>query len=276
MTVICSVAIVLCAQQAFAQTCIDGDRVVSASFEKPSSENHRWSYQRACERALAEVERELGRGWLVESIRYDDQGRKTNTSHKWTSKRKWKCTHTVKAIYRACRITDLTSLAKSGAEIKYELKETYVMSNPYYNEANKTAFDALPQDKRDGFTKGSTFRTQHTFAHAAEEMSALPLDHITTFQIASRGCRLEIYQRHSHSQKISDLQITDHGRETEFVFEDETSYYKYLHRVSAKYTVTRMLVVTDSFQLGISKSDSHTITSSHAVTNPVKVKGKAE
>ncbi|WP_433709056.1 hypothetical protein [Paenibacillus illinoisensis] len=67
----------------------------SYSVTKPSSEDHAWSYQKACEYCLAAIENQYGADWRITDLRFEDLGRKTHTNP-----RRWKCTHRVRAYYK--------------------------------------------------------------------------------------------------------------------------------------------------------------------------------
>lgn len=74
------------------------------STEKPSSEKHSWSYQKACEACLGEVEKRHGVDWKITDVSYDDLGRETHTDGgRWGHPRKWSCTHKVRIHYNVVR-----------------------------------------------------------------------------------------------------------------------------------------------------------------------------
>ncbi len=105
---------------------------------KPSSESHQWSYQRACEAAQADIEARWGVDYRLTQIRYEDNGRTTQTSHKWTCERTWRCTHTVTATYYIERRGAPESLFEVD-KVTEELKITYVMFNEFHKDHVETS-----------------------------------------------------------------------------------------------------------------------------------------
>ena len=72
----------------------------SASFSKPWSEIHAWSFQEACVAAQREIEYRYGLDWKIVEIEFDDDGRVTSTDYdEETGRKTWKCTHTVVVMY---------------------------------------------------------------------------------------------------------------------------------------------------------------------------------
>jgi len=103
----------------------------SWTVEKPSSESHQWSYDRACAAAQADIEVRWGVDYRITQIKFEDNGRTTKTSHKWTCERKWRCTHTVTATYYIERRGSFDSLA-AVEKVSEELKITYVRLNEFH------------------------------------------------------------------------------------------------------------------------------------------------
>lgn len=103
----------------------------SWSVEKPSSETHQWSFQRACEAAQADIEARWGVDYRITQISFVDDGRTTRTEHKWTCARKWRCTHTVTATYHIERRGSLRALL-DAATLTDEMRITRVMLNEFH------------------------------------------------------------------------------------------------------------------------------------------------
>jgi hypothetical protein len=117
----------------------------SVSWLKPSSESHLWSYQKACERAINEIEKRHGVDWKLTSIVFIDRGRSTNTTRRWDGKRTWSCTHSVIARYEIvrrghggndafplevkCIIKDDVASSKDKSLIEKELKRNASQKN---------------------------------------------------------------------------------------------------------------------------------------------------
>ncbi|MBW9158890.1 hypothetical protein [Clostridium tagluense] len=98
----------------------------SFSCEKPSSEDHAWSFKMACDACLAEIEVRHGVDWKVTDVLFEDQNRETTTHSTWDGKRTWKCTHKVKALYNVVHrlqnsVVDLTFIEES-LTINYKMK----------------------------------------------------------------------------------------------------------------------------------------------------------
>ena len=105
----------------------------SWSCEKPGSENHQWSYRRACEAAQADIEVRWGVDYRITRITFTDNGRTTQTSHKWTCERRWRCTHTVTAVYH---IEHRGSLDSRFEQDRYseKLEIIYEMLNEFHRD----------------------------------------------------------------------------------------------------------------------------------------------
>lgn len=69
------------------------------SCEKPSSESHTWSYKRACDACLYEIEENLNPNERISDILFEDLGRETGTHTDRWGARTWRCTHTVIGLY---------------------------------------------------------------------------------------------------------------------------------------------------------------------------------
>lgn len=103
----------------------------SWSITKPSSESHQWSYRQACNACLAEIEVRHGVDWKVTDVRFIDKGRTTQTRQDWRGRRRWRCTHTVVAVYKVVRRPGLAALAAQET-IEESVTVTYQMANPDY------------------------------------------------------------------------------------------------------------------------------------------------
>lgn len=75
----------------------------SWTVQKPSSENHQWSFQKACEAAQSDIEARWGVDYRITQISFADNDRTTNSTHKWTCESTWRCTHTVTCTYHVER-----------------------------------------------------------------------------------------------------------------------------------------------------------------------------
>jgi hypothetical protein len=96
------------------------------SVEKPSSENHAWSYKMACDACLAEIQVQNGVDWKITDIVFEDLGRETTTRSTWDGARKWKCTHKVKALYNIVHRGEERAF-KDTPFIEEQLNITYKM-----------------------------------------------------------------------------------------------------------------------------------------------------
>jgi len=111
--------------------------------QKPSSETHQWSFQRACEAAQADIETRWGVDYRITQINFADNGRTTNTSHKWTCERTWRCTHTVTCTYYIERRGSFHSLVEVE-RFTEELKVTYEMLNEFHaNYVEKSSHEEI-------------------------------------------------------------------------------------------------------------------------------------
>lgn len=100
----------------------------SWTVEKPSSETHQWSFQKACESAQSDIETRWGVDYRITQVRFEDNNRTTKTENKPGRPGRWRCTHTVTATYHVERRGTYQELA-NVEKVTEELKITYVVLN---------------------------------------------------------------------------------------------------------------------------------------------------
>lgn len=122
----------------------------SESWSKPSSESHRWSYERTCRGAQTAIEQRWGVDYRIVSIEFEDNDRKTKTETDWTGKRTWKCTHTVTAKYDVERRGNLIDIGTfDDKHVVETVTSTYKMLNqfsPEYDAVGSSISSEIPNE----------------------------------------------------------------------------------------------------------------------------------
>ena len=203
----------------------------SSSWKKPSSESHQWSYKRACDACLSEVERRHGVDWKVTDVEFEDKGRSTKTSQDWRGRRTWKCTHTVVAKYNIVRRGHEST--RTTGEVD-EIKITYLMQNPFYNP------DLPAGPERSSRGNQAEAAQTHRYEHSASWKKPSSESHQWSFKGACDECLAEIETRHGVDWKVTDVEFEDKGRTTQ-TSQDWQGRRKWrcTHTVVAKYNIVR-------------------------------------
>ena len=100
---------------------------------KPRDESHQWSFQKACESVQSDIETRWGVDYRITQIRFEDNNRKTKTENPAGGPRRWRCTHTVTAIYYVERRGSFQDLV-AAETLTEELKITYVFLNQFHDK----------------------------------------------------------------------------------------------------------------------------------------------
>ena len=101
------------------------------SCEKPSSEDHAWSYGHACDACQQEIETRHGVDYRVTDVTFEDLDRETSTWTDWDQTRHWACTHKVRARYKVEHRLTSDQYARMKI-IEEKLHITYQMKNVNY------------------------------------------------------------------------------------------------------------------------------------------------